>query len=136
VCEHALVASAVRAAVADRVVCPSGVAAELEDGSLERSPAAALALALSPPAVWSYEEVLDPHASPVAARHIERVRVQADRLGRRLPFDGLPCASSILYSGCDLVAADDGAAAAVADMLLDGYGIMLARRASYISSRN
>lgn len=87
-CEHALVASAVRAAVADRVVCPSGVAAELEDGSLERSPAAALALALSPPAVWSYEEALDSDASLVAARHIARVRVQAGRLGRRLPFDG------------------------------------------------
>jgi len=135
-CEHALVASAIRAAVADRVVCPAEVAAELEDGSLERSPGAAVALALSPPAVWSYEEALRPDTSRVGARHTARVRVQADRLGRRLPFDGLPRASSILHAGCELVAADDEVAAGVAELLLEGYGIMLARRASYISSWN
>jgi hypothetical protein len=135
-CEHTLVSSAVRAAVADRVVCPSGVAAELEDGALEGSPGAALALALAPSAVWSYEEVMRPDESPVTGQHMARVRRQAGRLHRRLPFAGLPRASSTLLSGCDLVAADEDAAAAVAGLLLEAYGIMLERRASYISQRN
>ena len=136
VCERTLISSAVRAAVADRVVCPSGVAAELEDGALERSPGAALALGLSPPAIWSYEEALRPDGSPATGRHIARVRTQAERLRRRLPFEGLPCASGTLHSGCDLVAADDAAATGVADLLLEAYGIMLGRRASYVSQRN
>jgi hypothetical protein len=136
VCERTLVSSAVRAAVADRVVCPSGVAAELEDGALERSPAAALALALSPPAIWSYEEALRPDDSPATGRHVACVRTQAERLRRRLPFEGLPRASATLRSGCDLVAADEAAAMGVADLLLEGYGVMLERRASYISQRN
>jgi hypothetical protein len=136
VCEHTLVSSAVRAAVADRVVCPSGVAAELEDGALQRSPGAALALALSPRAIWSYEEALQPGSSRATGRHIVRVRAQAERLRRRLPFDGLPRASETLLSGCDLVATDGAAAAAVAGLLLDAYGIMIEQQASYISRRN
>ena len=136
VCKHTLVSSAVRAAVADRVVCPSGVAAELEDGALERSPGAALALALSPHAVWSYEEALAPTGSSVTGQHIARTRAQSKRLRRRLPFEGLPRASATLLSGCDLVAADDAAAAGVAELLLEAYALMLEHRASYISQRN
>ncbi len=135
VAEQTLVSSAVRAAVADRTVCPAGVAAELEDGALAGSPGAALALALSPPAVWSYEEVLAVDGSSVTGQHVARVRTQANRLRRRLPFEGLPHASATLLHGCDLVA-DDDAAAAVAALLLEAYGLMLERRASYISQRN
>jgi hypothetical protein len=136
VCERTLISSAIRAAVADRVVCPPGVAAELEDGALEGSPCAALALALSPPAIWSYEEALRPGDASATGQHAERVRTQTERLGGRLPFEGLPRASATLRAGCDLVAADDRAAIAVAELLLEAYGIMLERRASYISQRN
>jgi hypothetical protein len=136
VCEQTLISSAVRAAVADRIVCPSDVAAELEDGALEHSPGGALALALSPPAIWSYEEALRPNDSPATRRHIRRVRQQAERLCRRLPFEGLPRASATLRSGCDLIAADEEAARGVAELIVETYGIMLERRASYISQRN
>jgi hypothetical protein len=93
-------------------------------------------LALSPRAIWSYEEALQAGSSPATGRHIARVRAQAERLRRRLPFDGLPRASETLLSGCDLVATDDVAAAGVAGLLLEAYGIMLEHRASYISQRN
>ena len=133
--ERTLLTSAVRAAVADRIVCPPGVVAELEDGGLERSPGAALALAISPYAVWSYEEVLAQEEPAVTGQHVARVRAQARRLGRRLPFDGLPRASATLARGCELVA-DDAAAGGVAALLLDAYAILLESRASYVSQRN
>jgi hypothetical protein len=131
--EQTLVASAVNAAVADRVVCPSGVVAELEDGGLERSPAAALALVISPFAIWSYEEVLA--REEPARQHTERVRAQARRLRRRLPFDGLPRASATLGHGCDLVA-DEHAAACVARLLLEAYVLTVERRISNVSQSN
>jgi hypothetical protein len=133
--ERTLVASAVNAAVADRVVCPSGVVAELEDGGLERSPAAALALAISPFAVWSYEEVLGRKEPAVTGEHTARVRAQARRLRRRLPFDGLPRASATLGHGCDLVA-DDAVAAGVARLLFEAYIITVERRISFVSQSN
>jgi hypothetical protein len=133
--ERTLLASAVRAAVADRIVCPPAVVAELEDGGLERSPGAALALAISPYAVWSYEEVLAPEEPAVTGQHLARVRSQARRLRRRFPYDGLPRASATLLRGCDLVGAD-APAAGVAGLLLEAYGIILERRNSYISRMN
>lgn len=133
--ERALVASSVRAAVADRIVCPPAVVAELDGGALEGSPGAALALAIAPQAVWSYDEVLTRDDPTVTTQHVARVRVQASRLRGRLPFAGLPRASATLMSGCRLVA-DDAAAAGVAALLLEAYGVMLEGRASYISQRN
>jgi hypothetical protein len=133
--EQTLVASAVRAAVADRTVCPPAVAARLEDGALERSPGAALTLALAPQAIWSYEEVLASDEPAVTGQHIARLRAQARRLRRRLPYDGLPRASETLTRGCDLVT-DDDAAAGVAELLLESYELMLEIRASYVSQRN
>jgi len=108
---------------------------ELEGGALERSPGAALALAIAPRAVWSYEEVLAPEEPAVTGQHIARVRVQARRLRRRLPFEGLPRASATLVRGCELVA-DDAAAAGVAALLLEAYVVMLESHAGYISQRN
>lgn len=133
--ERTLLASAVRAAVADRIVCPPVVVAGLEDGALERSPGAALALAIAPRAVWSYEDVLAPEEPAVTGQHIARVRVQARRLRRRLPFDGLPRASATLVRGCELVV-DDAAATGVAALLLDAYVVMLESHGSYVSQRN
>lgn len=133
--EQTLLSSAVRAAIADRIVCPSAVVAELEDGALEGSPGAALAFAIAPCAVWSYEEALGSEDPPVRRQHVARVRAQARRLRRRLPFDGLPRASAMLVRGCDLVA-DDDVAAGVAELLLDAYVLMHQGRASYISQRN
>ena len=125
--EGTLVASAVRAAVADRTVCPPAVVAELDGGALERSPGAALALAIAPRAVWSYEEVLAPDEATVTGEHIARVRAQAERLRRRLPFEGLPRASATLAQGCVLVGDDDAAAGVVA-LLFDAYRILDSRR--------
>lgn len=135
VVEQTLLASAVRAAVADRIVCPPVAVAGLEGGALERSPGAALALAIAPHAVWSYEEVLTRDDPAVTKQHIARVRVQASCLRRRLPFVGLPRASETLISGCRLVA-DDAAAAGVAVLLLESYGVMLEGRAAYITQMN
>jgi hypothetical protein len=135
VAEHTFLASAVRAAIADRVVCPPGVVAELEDGGLERSPGAALGLVISPFAIWAYEDVLSSAEPAITGQHVARVRAQARRLRLRLPFDGLPRASATLARGCDLVA-DDAAATGVAALLLEAYGVALERRASYVSQRN
>jgi hypothetical protein len=133
--ERTFLASAVCAAVADRVVCRREIVAELEDGALEGSPGAALALAIAPPAVWSYEEVLAPEDAAVTRAHVARVRAQAGRLRRRPPYDGLPRASATLARGCDLVA-DDSVAAGVAELLVDGYLMLIQARASYVSQRN
>jgi hypothetical protein len=134
--ERTLLASAVRAAVADRVVCPAEVVAGLEDGGLARSPGAALALALAPSAVWSYEEMLATEPPDLRAEHVARVRAQAKRLHRRLPFDGLPRASATLERGCELVAGNAVAAAGVAALLLEVYAAMHRPQAGYVSSRN
>jgi hypothetical protein len=133
--EQALLSSAVRAAVADRIVCAPDLVADLEDGALESSPGAALALAISPVAVWSYEEVFGPHDPPVTRRHIARVRAQAARLSRRLPLDGLPRSSATLARGCELVAVA-AVAAGVAELLLDGYEMMFQARADRIGRAN
>ena len=134
--ERALLAGAVLAAVADRIVCPPGIAAELEDGALDGSPGAALALAIAPQAVWSYEEALAPREPTVTGQHTARVKAQARRLRRRLPFDGLPRGSATLIRGCELVADDPVAAAGVAELLVDAYVVTVQARASYISRRN
>jgi hypothetical protein len=133
--EQTLLASAVLGAVADRIVCAPTVVAELEEGALEGSPGAALAFAIAPQAVWSYEEVLSPGRPLVTNEHIARVRTQARRLRRRLPYDGLPRASATLARGCAIVA-DTAVAAGVAELLIDAYVITLRGRASYISRRN
>ena len=54
---------------------------------------------------------------------------------RRLPYDGLPRASVTLVRGCELVA-DDAVAAGVAELLVDGYVMLIQARASYVSQRN
>ena len=54
---------------------------------------------------------------------------------RRLPYDGLPRASATLVRGCELVA-DDAVAAGVAELLVDGYVMLIQARASYVSQRN
>lgn len=133
--EQTFQASAVRAAVADRIVCPPAVAATLENGDLEGSPVAALALAISPPAVWSYEDVLAPDAPAVTGQHIARVRAQVSRLRRRLPYEGLSRASATLRHGCELTS-DEATASALAGLLLEAYALLLERRASYIGLRN
>jgi hypothetical protein len=133
--EQTFQASAVRAAVADRIVCPPAMVATLENGELERSPVAALALAISPFAVWSYEDVLAPEAPAVTGEHVARVRAQVSRLRRRLPYEGLSRASATLGHGCEL-ASDEAAARALAGLLLEAYALSLERRASYISLRN
>jgi hypothetical protein len=134
--EQGLLASTVRAAIADRVVCPPEVVADLEDGRLERSPGAALALALLPPAVWSYEEVFAPNELAVTEVHVRRVRLQAARLRRRLPFQGLPRASATLIRGCELVDTNDDLAAGVAELLVDSYIVMFQARTARIGRRN
>lgn len=134
--EQTLVASAVRAAVADRIICPRGVVGELEGGALENSPGAAVALALAPQAVWSYEDVVAPSEAIAGPAEITRVRAQAARLRRRLPFEGLPRASATLARGYELVAQDDEAAAAVAALLLEAYAVMLEARSRSIGQRN
>jgi hypothetical protein len=133
--ESTLLASAVRAAVADRVVSPPASVAELERGALEGSPGAALALAIAPQAVWSYEEALATRVPRATGQHIARVRAQVRRLRSRLPFDGLPRASATLERGCALVA-DDALATDVAELLLEVYRATLECRACYISQRN
>lgn len=139
--ERALVASAVRAAIMDCRACPRGVLEGLEGGQLERSPAAAIALALSlwPQAVWSYEEAVayvSDEPVGIGEEHVPRVRAQAARLAARLPAAGLPRASATLLGGCALVARELQPAIGVAELLLDAYELQLDKRASYVSRAN
>ena len=139
--EWALVASSVRAAIMDRRACPRGVLEGLEGGRLERSPAAAVALALSlwPQAVWSYEEAMayvSDEPVGIGEEHVPRVRAQAARLAARLPEAGLPRASAALQRGCELVADELRMAIGVAELLLDAYELQLDKRASYVSRAN
>lgn len=139
--ERALVASAVRAAIMDRRACPRGVIAQLEGGQLERSPAAAVTLALShwPQAVWSYEEAAAYVAGEpigIGEEHVPRVRAQSERLAARLPEAGLPRASATLLGGCSLVARELRPAIGVAELLLHAYELQLDKHASYSSRMN
>ena len=126
--EATLVASAVRGAVADRIGPRRELVAELEEGSLERSPAAAVAFAIPPETVWLYEEAV--WGPPTITRaHVARTRAQARRLAAWLPVEGLPQASTTLLRGCELLA-DDKVAHEITGLLLDKYSLLLQGRAS------
>jgi hypothetical protein len=71
----------------------------------------------------------------VTGEHLDRLRGQARRLQRRLPFDGLPRASATLTRGCELIA-DEEFAAGVTGLLLEAYGVLVKVRGSYVSQRN
>jgi len=133
VAETTLVASAVRGAVADRHPCPRGMIEALEAGELKSSPGAALAFAIKPDTVWSYEEVLV--GGVVTEEHVARLRMQLEGLERRLPIDGLPRASATLLEGCRLMV-DESLVCRLAELLLTSYELQMGRPASYIRSGN
>jgi SEC-C motif len=132
--EATLVASAVRGAVADRVGPRRELVAELDEGALDGSPAAAVAFVIPPELVWGYEEAL--WGPPMTTRaHVARTRAQARRLGSWLPVEGLPRASGTLLRGCESVA-DDEIARGVTELLFDKYTLLVQSRATYVSLRN
>jgi hypothetical protein len=139
----ALVAGALRAAVAERGPPPSRLFE-----AVERSPVAvdepleALALALRPASIWSIVEAVNA-AEDATARaggagdvdvlldeaarerlgpeHVERVRALSRFLAAGLPAPRFPRASAVLAEACALVEADVEAAADVAAAALGIY---------------
>lgn len=140
--ERTVVASAVRGAISERRPVPRGPVAMLEDGRLSGSPAAALALVLAPPLVWSRDDAIllcaaaadrSPQpffdaAEELATEHVDewhaqRVQTLAERLAAQLPITGLSRASRTLMEGCRRVDADEAVAYGVAAVLLAAYAL-------------
>ena len=138
--ERAMAASAVLAAIVDRITPAHELAAVLENGELSRSLCAALAIVLLPGAVWSYEDALTVQGAAAGLRsvewmsaieesgeelvrpeHVERLRRQSARLAAVLPYAGLPRASQTLSEACSLVVGDDALARATAVAVLVTY---------------
>jgi hypothetical protein len=138
--ERALVEGALRCAIVERQASPQRVVAVLEDGTLRRSPFAALALVVPSRFVWSRDEA---GAAEVAAArskrrersavvenvayalmtfaHVGRTRRLARRLASELPIVELPHASKILSEACDEVERHIGAARTATAGLLVAY---------------
>lgn len=139
--ERALLAGALRAAIAERQPTPRELVEPLEGGALRRSPFAALSAVLPPMFVWSVDEL---RAAQVAASqqrkprhgmdaveevayalmtfpHVERTSAMAARLAAELPFAGLPEASRTLAHACDEVDRSLDAARATTAALLIAY---------------
>lgn len=139
--ERVVVASAVRGAISERRPVARNLVVPLDDGTLQPSPCAAVALVLAPPLVWTrddallvaraasrtrdmgrrFEEAMELADAQVADRHVERVQVLAARLARQLPVAQLPRASATLAEGCSRLAQDVALARAVACTLLAVY---------------
>jgi hypothetical protein len=138
--ERALVAGALRAAIAERQPTPRELVEPLDDGALRRSPFAALSVVLPPMFVWSVDEA---RAAEVAASqrrgrhrteaveevayalmtfaHIRRTSDLVARLAAELPFAGLPEASRTLVRACGEVEQGLDAARATTAALLIAY---------------
>jgi hypothetical protein len=138
--ERSLVRGALRVAIAERQASPLRSAEVLEDGALQRSPLAALALVLPALFVWSRDEAA---AAAIAAAHskrrqrseavesvayalmtfahVARTRRLACRLASDLPIAELPEASKVLSSACEDVQSDIDAARAATAALLIAY---------------
>jgi hypothetical protein len=147
--ETALVAGALRAAIAEVQPTPRGRVEPFEDESLRRSPLAAVALVVPPMFVWSRDEAEAATAAAAGRRklrdrlrtiehvgfalithgHVRRLRRLAAFVAAELPFAGLPAASESLAGACRAVAADDedARAATVASLLAYVEEIDLAR---------
>jgi hypothetical protein len=149
--ERALIAGAVRMAIADHVPPAYERFALLEGGMLRSHPADALSILVPPSAIWSIDEavwatLLVPPASAsasasesdfdrrmaalerrtpacVGGEHTERVRAAAARLRASLPVVGLPRASATAAAGCDDVRRDDAICSAIAARLLALYAM-------------
>jgi hypothetical protein len=139
--ERALVIGALRIAIAERQRTPHDVLKQLENGRLEHSPYAALAVVVPPSFVWSVDEahaaavVRDAHRRPRARfnaveevayalmtfGHVHRTRGLVATLARELPVPELPTASRVVAAAAERVAQDlDGARATTAALLI-GY---------------
>ena len=102
----------------------------------------ALAALVRPPTIWATRDAViaarrvngesttrrERHHALVAyaltqveEEHRERVRRIAARFAGQLPLEGLPAASATVAAGCQIVAPDDGACAAVAATQLARY---------------
>jgi hypothetical protein len=139
----ALVAGALRAAVAERSPRSSELFAAVERSPIAvDEPLEALALALRPASIWSIVEAVTAaeHATARAGgagdvdvlldeaarerlgpEHVERVRALSRFLAVQLPAPGFPRASAVLAEACALVEADVEAAADVAAAALGIY---------------
>ena len=138
--ERALVAGALRPAIAERQRTSPELVRPLETGALRRSPFAALSVVVPPIFVWSVDEA---RAAQVAASHrvgrrrtdaveevayalmtfphVERTTALVARLAAELPFARLHRATRTLADGCEEVGRDLDAARATTAALLIAY---------------
>jgi hypothetical protein len=145
--EHTLVAAAVMGAICDRRPVSRVVIALLEHlEPLPRTTAARLGLVLPSGAVWSIadaiwlldeqglscdwdrwaQEVEPAVLERVEGWHLDRVRLLAAALERRLPYASLPRASRVVARDCGRVCRSDEAARATAGALLVSHATMAA----------
>jgi hypothetical protein len=143
----AIAESAVHAAIADRQPCSRHALRGLERiREAPSSPVLPLAAAVPAHLVWSLDDAVcaavlaapfgqaTPDAlavvrsvarSALEPEHAGRVRRQTARIASELPVAGFPRASRRLAVACAVVAADRGAAADVAELLLPAYAFRL-----------
>jgi hypothetical protein len=147
--ERAIVASAVKCAVIERLPIRRGLFELIEAMPAPASPCGVLVLALDGSLIWDRDDAIvigrtippgrdamsfyaEAHA--LADRRVEewqlgRVRELAERIRDELPVVGLDRASRLLDEGIAEVAADDAAAAWVAGALLARYADLVYRGA-------
>ena len=144
--ERAVVASAVRGAVVERLPLLRGPLEMIEAMPLPASPCGALALVLEAPLVWDRDDAIilagvagsarDPqrfleqahglaHAR-VEEWHVERIRELALRVLQQLPAQGLPRASAMMAEGVREVGEDEVAARWTTSLLLALYASLVA----------
>ena len=142
IARRALAASAVRGAIADRLLPPRRALEFLERVRAIESGGNALLFVLPAAGVWSIDDLADlnrvlsdlEHMSRewidsansfaeqrLGGLHVRRVRLLAGHFAERLPLKGLRRVSSLLEEGCSLVALDDEVAYEIAVKLLGKY---------------
>ena len=139
--ERAVVASAVKCAVIERLPMHREMVEFIEAMPAPPAPCGVLVIALDASLVWERDDaiiigrsvprtkdamIFYTQAHALADRrietwHLERVRELADRIAAQLPVDGLARASRLLADGIAEIRSDDAAAAWVAGALLAGY---------------
>ena len=144
--ERAVVASAVRGAVVERLPVRRGRLEMVEAMPVPASPCGVLALVLEAPLVWDRDDAIilagvvgtapDPQRFLTQAHgladarvedwHVGRVRELAERVLQQLPVQGLPRASAMLAEGVREVDEDEVAARWTAGLLLALYASLVA----------
>jgi len=149
VAERALVASAVRGTIADRILPPRGLY-EVIEKELRDSPGQALALLIRPSLVWSledataaaeaamrqtdhsglwFEAVDDVARGRLERGHERRVRMLAGRVAAQLPIARLPRATSLVERGFKEARRSRTFARELAVVLLTSYVVQIGAEA-------